>query len=310
MAQSVSNVQERTHSSTYEALSKIGRGAYGTVYKAKNKETGQEVALKKICIPLDEDGIPMNAVREIALLKQLNTYKHPNIVKLLDICHGQQVGKELVMYLVFEHVEHDLAMYIEKNPNGFKTTEIRNLCREIVNGVDFLHSNRIVHRDLKPQNLLVTRDGHIKLADFGLAKTYDYEMKLTSVVVTLWYRAPEVLLGLSYATPVDIWSIGCIIVELYTRTPLFAGKSEKEQFGEILRVLGKPPKDEWPEKNAPIKWSAFNVTERLDLKTIAPNMCDTVLDLVMKMLTFDPNKRITALDALSHKYFMEEPIDT
>lgn len=135
-----------------------------------------------MCIPLTEDGIPMNTLREIALLKQLNAYKHPNIVKLLDICHGQQNGKDLMMFLVFEHVEQDLAMYIEKNPKGFSTTEIRNLSREIVNGVDFLHSNRIVHRDLKPQNLLVTSDKHIKLADFGLAKTYDYETKLTSVV--------------------------------------------------------------------------------------------------------------------------------
>lgn len=118
-----------------------------------------------------------------------------------------------------------------------------------------MHSNRIVHRDLKPQNLLVTSSGHIKLADFGLAKTYDYEMKLTSVVrffqsylptllfnyrkqvVTLWYRAPEVLLNLPYATPVDIWSVGCIIMELYTRKPLFCGESDKEQLSEILRCL-------------------------------------------------------------------------
>ncbi|XP_048518129.1 cyclin-dependent kinase 4-like [Dendroctonus ponderosae] len=149
--------------STYEAINKIGRGAYGTVYKARNNETGQEVALKKVWIPLNEDGIPMNTLREIALLKQLNTFNHPNIVKLLDICHGQQLGKDLMMFLVFEHVEQDLAMYISKQAQGFSTTEIRNLSKEIVNGVDFLHSHRIVHRDLKPQNLLVTSDGHIKL---------------------------------------------------------------------------------------------------------------------------------------------------
>lgn len=309
MAQSGSNVQEKS-ASTYEAINKIGRGAYGTVYKARDKQTGQEVALKKVCIPLTEDGIPLNTLREIALLKQLNAYDHPNVVKLLDICHGQQMGKDLMMFLVFEHVEQDLAMYIEKHSKGFSTTQIRNLSKEIVNGVDFLHSNRIVHRDLKPQNLLVTSDGHIKLADFGLAKTYDFEMKLTSVVVTLWYRAPEVLLGLPYATPVDIWSVGCIIVELYTRKPLFCGKSENEQLSEILRILGKPPREEWPEKNAPIKWSAFDITEKVDLKTIAPNMCENVLSIVMKMLAFDPKKRITALEALSHEYFLEEPINT
>ncbi|XP_066249155.1 cyclin-dependent kinase 4 [Euwallacea similis] len=309
MSQMSSIPQDRNHS-TYEAINKIGRGAYGTVYRAKNKHTGQEVALKKVCIPLTEDGIPMNTLREIALLKQLNAYDHPNIVKLLDICHGQQMGSDLMMFLVFEHVAQDLAMYIEKHPKGFQTTEIRNLSREIVKGVDFLHSNRIVHRDLKPQNLLVTSSGHIKLADFGLAKTYDYEMKLTSVVVTLWYRAPEVLLGLPYATPVDIWSIGCIMVELYTRKPLFCGKSENEQLGEVLRILGKPPKNEWPEKNIPIKWSSFHITEKVELKTVAPNMCETALGLVTKMLAFDPDKRVTALEALNHDYFLEEPINT
>lgn len=161
---------------------KLDLGAYGTVYKAKDKRTNRVVALKKVCVALTDDGIPMNTLREIGVLRQLNAYEHPNIVRLLDICHGRRIGKELIMYLVFEHVEQDLGSYIEKNPKGFKTTEIRNLSREILNGVDFLHSNRIVHRDLKPQNLLVTFDGHIKLADFGLAKTYDFDMKLTSVV--------------------------------------------------------------------------------------------------------------------------------
>lgn len=152
------------------------------MYKAKNKQTGSHVALKRVCVPLTEDGMPMNTLREIALLKQLNAYENPHVVRLLDVCHGQQLGNELIMFLVFEHVEQDLALYIEKHPNGFSTMEIRNLSREMLLGVDFLHSHRIVHRDIKPQNLLITHDGHVKLADFGLAKTYDFEMKLTSVV--------------------------------------------------------------------------------------------------------------------------------
>lgn len=141
------------------------------------------VALKKVRVSLNEDGIPMNTLREIGLLKQLDNHEHPNIVRLLDICHGRKTDKDLVMFLVFEHVEQDLASYLNKcSSSGLGTIRIKQMSREILSGVDFLHSHRIVHRDLKPQNLLVTSSGHIKLADFGLAKTYDFEMRLTSVV--------------------------------------------------------------------------------------------------------------------------------
>lgn len=113
--------------------------------------------------------------------------------------------------------------------------ELQEMMHQILCGVDFLHTHRVIHRDLKPQNLLVTSTGNIKLADFGLAKTYDFEMRLTSVVVTLWYRSPEVLLGLSYATPVDIWSCGCIMAELFRLSPLFNGSSEGDQLDRIFR---------------------------------------------------------------------------
>ncbi|KAL3288331.1 hypothetical protein HHI36_002779 [Cryptolaemus montrouzieri] len=296
----------------YEELFTIGRGAYGTVYKARDRNTGKIVALKKVLVPLTDDGIPKNTLREISLLKQLDTYEHPNIVRLFDICHGQQKERELIMFLVFEHVDQDLALYIEKNANrgGFSTITIRNMAREILNGVDFLHTNRIVHRDLKPQNLLVTHDGHIKLADFGLAKTYDFEMQLTSVVVTLWYRAPEVLLGLSYATPVDIWSVGCIIAELYKLSALFCGTSEGDQLNKIFKILGKPPRNEWPKENVAVRYESFEVVDPIGISHLIPNLCTTGKDLVLSMLKFDPNKRITALEALNHTYFTEEPINT
>lgn len=225
--------------SCYEELCVIGTGAYGTVFRAKDISSNTTVALKKVKVTLTEEGIPMNTLREIALLKQLDSHEHPNIVRLFDICQGKRVEKDksLTLFLVFEHLEQDLAMYIEKASNcgGFTTNRIKEMSREILNGVDFLHSHRIIHRDLKPQNLLVTSKGHIKLADFGLAKTYDFDMRLTSVVVTLWYRAPEVLLGLTYATPVDIWAVGCIIAELYMLKALFCGTSEGDQLGKIFR---------------------------------------------------------------------------
>lgn len=109
------------------------------------------------------------------------------------------------------------------------------MMHQILCAVDFLHTHRVIHRDLKPQNILVTNTGSIKVADFGLAKTYDFEMRLTSVVVTLWYRSPEILLGLPYATPVDIWSCGCIMAELFRLCPLFSGSSEGDQLDRIFR---------------------------------------------------------------------------
>ncbi|KAG8223647.1 hypothetical protein J437_LFUL001754 [Ladona fulva] len=157
---------------------------------------------------------------------------------LLDICHGQRMEKDqqLTLFLVFEHVDQDLASYLENcPPPGLSEGKVKDIMFQILCGVDFLHSHRIVHRDLKPQNLLVTGSGQVKLADFGLAKTYDFEMRLTSVVVTLWYRSPEVLLGLPYATPVDIWSCGCIMAELFRRSPLFCGTSEGDQLDRIFQ---------------------------------------------------------------------------
>lgn len=289
------------NSNNYEEMHIIGTGAYGMVYKARDKTSNKMVALKKVKVPLTDDGIPLNTLREIALLKQLDVHEHPNIVRLLDICHGQRLEKELIMFLVFEHLEYDLSMYLEKRSmRNFLEKEIRQMSKEILCGVEFLHSHRIIHRDLKPQNILVTTEGRIKLADFGLAKTYDFDMRLTKVVVTLWYRAPEVLLELSYATPVDIWSVGCIIAELYSLKPLFSGNSEVDQLNRIFRVLGKPLQSEWPKENMSIRYDSFEILDKVDLKDVVPNLSENGYNLIMSMLTFDPMKRNCAFKALQH----------
>lgn len=307
-----SHVSSQERKDGYDELLKIGRGAYGTVYKARDRNTGKVVALKKVCVPLEDDGVPKNTLREISLLKQLNTLEHPNIVQLLDICHGQKRDRELVMFLVFEHVDQDLALFIERysNQGGFSTDIIKSMGHEMLCGVDFLHSNRIVHRDLKPQNVLVTNDGHIKLADFGLAKTYDFEMQLTSVVVTLWYRAPEILLGLTYATPVDIWSLGCILAELYKLSALFCGTSEADQLNKIFKILGKPPRHDWPKDCISLTYDSFNVTDSIGITQLIPNLCEDAQDLILKMLQFDPNKRLTATEALNHHFFTNEEMQS
>ncbi|XP_069685957.1 cyclin-dependent kinase 4 isoform X2 [Periplaneta americana] len=296
----------------YEELALIGNGAYGTVYKARDlTNNGHIVALKKVRVPLTEDGVPMSTLREIALLRQLDQYEHPHIVRLLDICHGQRLEKEqqLVLFLVFEHVDQDLASYMERcPPPGLGSHRIKEIMHQILCGVDFLHTHRVIHRDLKPQNLLVTSTGNIKLADFGLAKTYDFEMRLTSVVVTLWYRSPEVLLGLPYATPVDIWSCGCIMAELFRLSPLFSGTSEGDQLDRIFRVIGTPGESEWPE-NVSLNWSSFVQHRPVPLDSLLPEICEQGQNFLQCMLRFDPSERVSAADALLHPYFRDSGLE-
>ena len=160
-------------------------GAYGTVYKAENLKNNELVAMKKVRIALTEDGVPMTILREISLLRHLGKYNHPNIVKLVDICHGPRQEREMVLYLVFEHVDQDLNAYLSKcPPPGVGQDKIKDLMWQILCGVDFLHSHRIVHRDIKPQNILLANSGALKLADFGLARIYDFNALLTSTVNT------------------------------------------------------------------------------------------------------------------------------
>ncbi|RWS04883.1 Cyclin-dependent kinase 6-like protein [Dinothrombium tinctorium] len=292
----------------YEEVALIGSGAYGTVYKAKDlSKEGQIVALKKIRVPLTEDGVPATLIREISLLKQLENYNHPNIVRLLDICPGKKVERErlLILYLVFEHIEQDLATYLENCPSpGLGPDKIKEITYQLLKGVDFLHTHRIVHRDLKPQNILITSTGQVKLADFGLARIYAPSQALTSVVVTLWYRAPEVLLQSSYASSVDIWSCGCIYAELYRRKPLFCGHSENDQLTKIFEVIATPPESEWP-KEVSLPWNAFAGFKGKSFESLIPEITPDALNLLKKMMTFNPSKRISAREAIKHFYFEE-----
>ncbi|CAM9937830.1 unnamed protein product, partial [Bubo scandiacus] len=203
----------------YEPVAEIGVGAYGTVYKARDRQSG-------------------NASEH---------FDHPNIVRLMDVCATARTERETKVTLVFEHVDQDLKTYLDKAPApGLPLDTIKDLMRQFLRGLDFLHSNCIVHRDLKPENILVTSNGQVKLADFGLARIYSCQMALTPVVVTLWYRAPEVLLQSTYATPVDMWSVGCIFAEMFRRKPLFCGNSEADQLGKIFDMIGLPVEDDWP----------------------------------------------------------------
>ncbi|XP_019630120.1 PREDICTED: cyclin-dependent kinase 6-like [Branchiostoma belcheri] len=291
----------------YEKVAKIGTGAYGTVYKARDLKNGGEfVALKRVRVQTGEEGMPMSTIREIALLRQLESFEHPNVVRLLDICHGTVAEKETKLTLVFEHVDQDLHTYLEKCPApGLGPDRIKDIMHQLLSGVEFLHMHRVVHRDLKPQNILVTSNGQVKLADFGLARHYSFQMALTSVVVTLWYRSPEVLLQASYATPVDIWSVGCIFAELHTRKAIFQGNSDIDQLNKIFDVIGTPCKEEWPEEVS-LPWSSFQPRLAIPLESLLPEVEPLAKDMLDKMLCFNPHRRITAKEALQHAYFVGE----
>uniref|UniRef100_A0A3P9AHE3 Cyclin-dependent kinase 4 n=1 Tax=Esox lucius TaxID=8010 RepID=A0A3P9AHE3_ESOLU len=283
----------------YEPVAEIGGGAYGTVYKARHVESGQFVALKSVRVQTDQDGLPISTVREVALLKRLEQFDHPNVVK---------TDQETKVTLVFEHVDQDLKTYLEKAPApGLPPSRICDLMRQLLCGLAFLHSNRVVHRDLKPENILVTSRGQVKLADFGLARIYSCHMALTPVVVTLWYRPPEVLLQSTYATPVDIWSTGCIFAEMFRRKPLFCGDSEVDQLGKIFNVIGLPPEEEWPADVTLLRHNFSPISPR-PITDYVPEINDLGAELLLEMLTFDPLRRISALNALEHPYFQEDEV--
>ncbi|XP_069427835.1 cyclin-dependent kinase 1 isoform X2 [Ovis canadensis] len=227
----------------YTKIEKIGEGTYGVVYKGRHKTTGQVVAMKKIRLESEEEGVPSTAIREISLLKEL---RHPNIVSLQDV-----LMQDSRLYLIFEFLSMDLKKYLDSIPPGqfMDSSLVKSYLYQILQGIVFCHSRRVLHRDLKPQNLLIDDKGTIKLADFGLARAFGIPIRVyTHEVVTLWYRSPEVLLGSArYSTPVDIWSIGTIFAELATKKPLFHGDSEIDQLFRIFRALGTPNNEVWPE---------------------------------------------------------------
>ena len=182
----------------YQKLEKIGEGTYGVVYKSRDKQTGDTIALKKIRLEADDEGVPSTAIREISLLKSL---QHPNVVRLRDVVHD-----ETKLYLIFEYLDQDLKKYMNTVGTGLPSNTVKSFMYQMLSALVYCHTHRVLHRDLKPQNILIDRQGSLRLADFGLARAFGLPIKTyTHEVVTLWYRAPEILLGSrQYSTPVDI----------------------------------------------------------------------------------------------------------
>ncbi|KDQ06362.1 hypothetical protein BOTBODRAFT_39647 [Botryobasidium botryosum FD-172 SS1] len=290
----------------YAKLEKVGEGTYGVVYKARHISSGDIVALKKIRLEAEDEGVPSTAIREISLLKEL---KDDNIVRLRDIVHADNK-----LYLVFEYLDMDLKHYMEfvregagASQHGMSAEIVKKFTLQLLQGLHYCHAHRILHRDLKPQNLLINSTGNLKLADFGLARAFGIPLRTyTHEVVTLWYRAPEVLLGARhYSTAVDMWSVGCIMAEMIMKgEPLFPGDSEIDQIFKIFQILGTPNEEIWPGiEKLPDYKPTFPRWNATDLLQAVPGLDSVGGDLLAQFLAYDTANRVSAKRALDHPYF-------
>lgn len=296
----------------YEVLNNIEEGSYGLVSRAKLKASGDIVALKRLKLDhRSQEGFPVTGLREIQTLRAC---EHPHIVKLREVIVTSQPVHDV--YIVMDFLEHDLKTILEDMDNPFSPSETKTLMQQICSATEYLHSNWIMHRDLKTSNLLLNNRGEIKLADFGMARyTSSPPPKVTQLVVTLWYRAPELLLGAEeYGFEIDVWSIGCIFAELLTREPVFQGKNEVGQLSAIFNLLGTPTRESWPEfrslPNAkalhPLLSNSQSSKSNLTASKF-PYLTKAGLRLLLSTLSLDPNGRPSASQILQHPYFKEDP---
>ncbi|XP_011633094.1 cyclin-dependent kinase 11B isoform X2 [Pogonomyrmex barbatus] len=298
----------------FQCLNRIEEGTYGVVYRARDKRTDEIVALKRLKMEKEKEGFPITSLREINTLLKA---QHPNIVTVREIVVGSNMDK---IFIVMDYVEHDLKSLIEtmkQKKQVFIPGEVKCLMQQLLRAVAHLHDNWILHRDLKTSNLLLSHRGILKVGDFGLAREYGSPLRqYTPIVVTLWYRAPELLLcdkeyaGL-YSTPIDMWSVGCIFAELLRMEPLFPGKSDIDQLNKIFKELGTPSERIWPgytklpivQKIPFAHYPVNNLRQRFSL-----SLSELGIELLNKFLTYDPRQRVTSEDALSHGYFTEAPL--
>lgn len=288
----------------YEKIGKIGEGSYGVVFKCRNRDTGQIVAIKRFLETEDDPVIKKIALREIRMLKQL---KHPNLVSLLEVFRRKRR-----LHLVFEYCHHTVLHELDRYQRGFpdRVPEplVKNITWQTLQAVNFCHKHNCIHRDVKPENILITKHSVIKLCDFGFARLLtgpgDY---YTDYVATRWYRSPELLVGdTQYGPPVDVWAIGCVFAELLSGVPLWPGKSDVDQLYLIRKTLGDliPRHQQVFSMNQ--YFSGVKIPDPEDMETLElkfPNISYSALGFLKGCLHMDPAERLTCEQLLQHPYF-------
>ncbi|KAF3455082.1 hypothetical protein FNV43_RR05530 [Rhamnella rubrinervis] len=280
----------------------VGRGAYGIVCCATNSETKEEVAIKKISNAFDNRIDAKRTLREIKLLCHMD---HNNIVKIKDIIRPPERDKFNDVYIVYELMDTDLYQII-RSSQALTDDHCQYFLYQLLRGLKYVHSANVLHRDLKPSNLLLNSDCDLKICDFGLARTTSETDFMTEYVVTRWYRAPELLLNCSeYTAAIDIWSVGCILMEIILREPLFPGKDYVQQLSLITELLGSPDDSDLGFVRSDNARKYVKQLPHVPKKPFAekfPNVSPVAIDLAEKMLVFDPCKRISVEGALNHPF--------
>ncbi|KAG6555828.1 hypothetical protein Mapa_002469 [Marchantia paleacea] len=316
----------------FEKIEQIGEGTYGQVYMAKEKATGEIVALKKVRMDNEKEGFPITAIREIKILKKL---KHANVIKLKEIVtsRGDKMENDFLgpekedgakpvddnkfkgsIYMVFEYMDHDLTGLSDRPGMRFTVPQIKCYMKQLLTGLHYCHINQVLHRDIKGSNLLIDNNGNLKLADFGLARSFTNDnngQPLTNRVITLWYRPPELLMGSTrYSPAVDMWSVGCIFAELLHGKPILPGRTEIEQLTKIFELCGSPDESIWPGVSKLTYFHKFKPERPMKrrVKDVFKHFDRNALELLERMLTLDPAQRVTAKDALDGEYFWVDPL--